>query len=144
MTNIASRTPEGQPNTCPVCGGVVCIEPSVALSECRYSDAPCPNCGTLLWFVRSDGESRIYSTNTIQSLASRIMAALGRLVGARAEDIASETLFLEDLGTDSLDTAELIMQLQEDGIVISDDQAEQMETVQDAIRFIESRRRMSP
>lgn len=41
----ASRTPEGEPNICHVCGSGVTIEPS------RPSgDAPCPSCGTLLWF----------------------------------------------------------------------------------------------
>lgn len=46
MSNIASRTPEGQPNTCPVCGQYVQIEPSLPAG-----DAPCPYCGCLLWFV---------------------------------------------------------------------------------------------
>lgn len=45
MTNISSRTPEGQPNTCPVCGKQVEIEPSLPTG-----DAPCPHCGCLLWF----------------------------------------------------------------------------------------------
>ncbi len=41
----SSRTPEGQPNWCPVCGHEVCIEPSMP-----PGDAPCPRCGCLLWF----------------------------------------------------------------------------------------------
>src|SRR5215469_14441842 len=47
--NIASRTPEGQPNVCPVCGKYVQIEPSSPAD-----DAPCPHCGSLLWFVATD------------------------------------------------------------------------------------------
>lgn len=43
---IASRTPEGEPNFCPVCAHEVCIEPSYP-----PGDAPCPCCGHLLWFV---------------------------------------------------------------------------------------------
>jgi hypothetical protein len=43
---IASRTPEGQPNTCPICGALVLIEPSHPAG-----DAPCPRCGNLLWFL---------------------------------------------------------------------------------------------
>jgi DNA-directed RNA polymerase subunit RPC12/RpoP len=42
---ISSRTPEGDPNQCPICGHRVRLEPSI---ETR--DAPCPNCGHLLWF----------------------------------------------------------------------------------------------
>ena len=43
---VSSRTPEGAPNHCPVCGNSVRIEPSIP-----PGDAPCPNCGSLLWFV---------------------------------------------------------------------------------------------
>jgi len=41
----SSRTPEGSPNRCPVCGNQVRIEPSTP-----PGDAPCPCCGHLLWF----------------------------------------------------------------------------------------------
>jgi hypothetical protein len=44
---ISSRTPEGQPNHCPVCGADLRIEPSDPAG-----DAPCPQCGLLLWFTR--------------------------------------------------------------------------------------------
>src|SRR5262249_23325486 len=43
---ISSRTPEGLPNRCPVCGADVCVEPSNPAG-----DAPCPECGQLLWLV---------------------------------------------------------------------------------------------
>lgn len=42
---ISSRTPEGDPNQCPVCSHHVRIEPSL-----DTRDAPCPRCGHLLWF----------------------------------------------------------------------------------------------
>jgi hypothetical protein len=41
----STRTPEGDPNRCPVCGKSLQIEPSRP-----PGDAPCPHCGTLLWF----------------------------------------------------------------------------------------------
>jgi len=41
----SSRTPEGESNQCPICGKEVRIEPSRP-----PGDAPCPNCGHLLWF----------------------------------------------------------------------------------------------
>src|SRR5262245_18045329 len=41
----SSRTPEGEPNRCLICGYDIRIEPSVTAR-----DAPCPNCGVLLWF----------------------------------------------------------------------------------------------
>ncbi|MGA2031540.1 MAG: hypothetical protein ABSG68_04735 [Thermoguttaceae bacterium] len=52
----SSRTPEGWPNRCPVCGKDVCIEPSTP-----PGDAPCPHCGHLLWFdpsIREGAEAR--------------------------------------------------------------------------------------
>jgi hypothetical protein len=42
---ISSRTPEGLPNRCPVCGAEVKLEPSWPAE-----DACCPNCGSLLWY----------------------------------------------------------------------------------------------
>jgi hypothetical protein len=45
MGVISSRTPEGQPNVCPVCGRPARVEPA-----CLSPDAPCPSCGHLLWF----------------------------------------------------------------------------------------------
>src|SRR5437667_3685123 len=43
--HISSRTPEGAPNRCPVCGNEVVLDPTVP-----SGDAPCPHCGQLLWF----------------------------------------------------------------------------------------------
>ncbi len=41
---ISSRTPEGEPARCPICGVLDAIEPSLL-----GGDAPCPSCGHLLW-----------------------------------------------------------------------------------------------
>lgn len=46
----SSRTPEGEPNACPVCGKRVQIDPSRP-----PGDAPCPHCGHLLWFGDREG-----------------------------------------------------------------------------------------
>ena len=46
---ISSRTPEGTPNRCPVCGTHMRIEPSAP-----SGDAPCPCCGHLVWFTWED------------------------------------------------------------------------------------------
>jgi anti-sigma B factor antagonist len=52
---ISSRTPEGRPNHCPVCGFHLSIEPSDPAG-----DAPCPRCGHLLWFTWDDlGDVRV-------------------------------------------------------------------------------------
>jgi hypothetical protein len=65
----ASRTPEGLPNRCPVCGNEITIDPSLPAG-----DAPCPCCGHLLWFstalaaFRNDNE---YSIKLLRTVVDR-------------------------------------------------------------------------
>ena len=60
-------------------------------------------------------------------------------LGVEEDKIESSSSFIDDLGADSLDTVELIMQLEEEfGIEIPDENAEQMTTVQQAVDYIEA------
>ena len=60
-------------------------------------------------------------------------------LGVEEEKISSEASFVDDLGADSLDTGELIMQLEEEfGIEIPDEDAEKITTVQAAIDYLDS------
>ena len=55
------------------------------------------------------------------------------------EDVTAESSFVEDLGADSLDTVELVMAFEEEfEIEIPDDAAEKIQTIKDAIDFIEA------
>ena len=59
-------------------------------------------------------------------------------LGVEDDKIVSEASFVDDLGADSLDTVELIMQLEEEfGIEIPDEDAEAITTVQAAVDYIE-------
>ena len=61
-------------------------------------------------------------------------------LGVEADKIKPEARFIEDLGADSLDTVELIMGLEDKfGLEISDEDAEKIRTVGDAVKFIESK-----
>ena len=60
-------------------------------------------------------------------------------LGVEEDSIKSEAHFVNDLGADSLDTVELIMEFEEEfGIEIPDDAAETILSVGDAINFIDS------
>jgi len=60
-------------------------------------------------------------------------------LGVDKEKITSETSFVNDLGADSLDTVELVMELEEEfDITIPDDAAEKIQTVGQAVQFIEA------
>jgi acyl carrier protein len=61
-------------------------------------------------------------------------------LGVEAEKVTSEASFVDDLGADSLDTVELVMAFEEEfGIEIPDEDAEKLQTVGDAIQYIETR-----
>ncbi len=60
------------------------------------------------------------------------------VLGAKDKDVTPESKFVDDLGADSLDLVELIMSFEDKfGIEISDEEAEKLETVQDALNYID-------
>ena len=60
-------------------------------------------------------------------------------LGVEEDKIVPEASFVDDLGADSLDTVELIMQLEEEfGIEIPDEDAEKMTTVKSVVDYIEA------
>ncbi|MEN2998657.1 MAG: acyl carrier protein [Brevinematia bacterium] len=59
-------------------------------------------------------------------------------LGIDASKVTPEASFIEDLGADSIDIVELIMALEEEfGITISDEDAQKIRTVGDAVKYIE-------
>ena len=59
-------------------------------------------------------------------------------LGVEEEKISADASFVDDLGADSLDTVELIMQLEEEfGIEIPDEEAENITTISSAIKYID-------
>ena len=61
-------------------------------------------------------------------------------LGVSADAVVPEASFIDDLGADSLDLVELVMVLEEEfGQEIPDEDAEKIETVQDAINYISER-----
>jgi acyl carrier protein len=61
-------------------------------------------------------------------------------LGVSEEKITPEASFINDLGADSLDTVELMMELEEAfGVSIEDEEAEKIQTVKDAIAYLEEK-----
>ena len=72
------------------------------------------------------------------SIKDRVIDIVAEQLGVSKDQIATETSFVNDLGADSLDTVELVMELEEEfDINIPDDAAEKIQTVGQAIEYIE-------
>ena len=70
-------------------------------------------------------------------IEARVKAIIVDKLGVDESEVTPNASFTNDLGADSLDTVELIMELEKEfGISIPDDQAEKISTVQDAIDYI--------
>jgi len=74
----------------------------------------------------------------VASVAERVIDIVSEQLGVNKEQVSRETSFVNDLGADSLDTVELVMELEEEfDINIPDDAAEKIQTVGQAIDYIE-------
>lgn len=74
----------------------------------------------------------------MSEIASKVKAIIVDKLGVEESEVKNEASFTNDLGADSLDTVELIMEFEKEfGISIPDDQAEKIGTVGDAVSYIE-------
>ena len=74
------------------------------------------------------------------SVAAKVKEIIVDELGVEAEKVTTDASFVDDLGADSLDTVELIMAFEEEFEVdIPDEDAEQMQTVGDAVAYIENK-----
>lgn len=76
----------------------------------------------------------------MSDVAARVKAIIVDKLGVEETEVTPEASFTNDLGADSLDTVELIMEFEKEfSLSIPDDQAEKITTVGDAITFIEAK-----
>jgi len=74
-----------------------------------------------------------------KDVSSKVKKMVADHLGVDELKVTEEANFIDDLGADSLDTVELVMAFEEEfGSEISDNEAEKILTVGDAIKFIES------
>lgn len=79
------------------------------------------------------------------AVQDKITEIIVEQLGVKPEEVVPEASFVDDLGADSLDTVELVMALEEEfGIEIPDEDAEKIQTVGDAIRYIEEKAGAGP
>lgn len=72
-------------------------------------------------------------------IAGKIKAIIVDKLGVEESEVTTNAHFINDLGADSLDTVELIMELEKEfGISIPDDKAEGIATVNDAVTYVEA------
>ena len=72
------------------------------------------------------------------SVEERVIEIVCENLGVNKEQVTRETKFQEDVGADSLDIVELVMELEEEfDITIPDDAAEKIQTVGQAVQYIE-------
>lgn len=75
----------------------------------------------------------------MSEIATKVKAIIVDKLGVDEKDVTPEANFANDLGADSLDTVELIMELEKEfDIQIPDEEAEKIATVGDAIAYIEN------
>ena len=75
----------------------------------------------------------------MSEIAAKVKAIIVDKLGLDESEVTPEASFTNDLGADSLDTVELIMEFEKEfDIAIPDDQAEKISTVGDAIAYIEN------
>ena len=75
----------------------------------------------------------------MSDIATRVKAIIVDKLGVDEGEVTTEASFTNDLGADSLDTVELIMEFEKEfNIAIPDDQAEKIASVGEAISYIEN------
>lgn len=106
---VSSRTPEGDPYLCPICGQPAALETSDA------GDTICPRCGQLLWQLRDC----IADATGMPAEAIRLSDQLG------------------ESASDSLEIVELVMRFEDRfAVSLSEDEYDRLQSVEDVLRWL--------
>ena len=81
----------------------------------------------------------------MSDVAARVKKIVVEHLGVEADKVTDNASFIDDLGADSLDTVELVMAFEEEfGCEIPDDAAEKIQTVGDAVKFLDKNAASAP
>jgi acyl carrier protein len=76
------------------------------------------------------------------AVEDKIKEIVADQLGVSVEEVIPEASFIDDLGADSLDIVELVMAIEEEfGLEIPDDDAEKIQTIGDAISYVDERQK---
>ena len=79
---------------------------------------------------------------TATNVEAKVRSIISEQLGVKEEEIKITSSFIEDLGADSLDIVELVMQMEEEfEVEIPDEEAENIKTVQDAVNYINTHKK---
>jgi acyl carrier protein len=93
----------------------------------------------MIYFASLFNKSNLNKRKMSQSIEEKVRKIIVERLGVDESEVTLEASFTNDLGADSLDTVELIMELEKEfNISIPDEQAEQIQTVGDAVSYLES------
>ena len=98
-----------RPNLCPFCRRPVAVDQSD-----YFGDVPCRSCGEPLFFVKVGQDAMLYGNPAAARLRERIVGVIAMQLGVDKEKVTPKTSFIDDLGADSLDLVELVMELDEE------------------------------
>jgi acyl carrier protein len=84
-------------------------------------------------------QPKLIKTKKMSDVTSKVKSIIVDKLGVDEKEVVPTASFTNDLGADSLDTVELIMEFEKEfNIAIPDDQAEKIATVGDAVAYIEA------
>jgi acyl carrier protein len=90
--------------------------------------------------VPGAGEERKISVPSREEIQESVVQIVCDQMGVSRDKVTPETSFVNDLGADSLDTVELVMEFEDEfDLTIPDEDAEKIQTVGDAIKYIEEK-----
>jgi acyl carrier protein len=91
----------------------------------------------LLWFFPTSAGVRFYESKAVAPLRDRVLQIICDNLGVKKEGLTLTTSFTEEVGANSLDLVEMVMDLeQESGVGITEEEARGLRTVGDVIDYL--------
>jgi acyl carrier protein len=131
MTDSSQRPARAQ-GQCIICATTV----TVGATQ-RYGEVPCPRCGAMMWFCQDRAGLRLHDAEEAAAIRKRVQEIVGENLGVEPERLTDASSFVQDVGADTLDIVEMVMELEEAfGISIPDADAEKILTVGDLVDYL--------